>query len=84
MCCEWGQKHAFGSILELDRVISLWEVDEVSTNFYMVLGNVALHMVGKSFLVLIGIGNLLNIKRSKNYICVSVRKVSGEGSSHGR
>ena len=52
----------------------MWEVDEVSTKFYMVLGSVALHMVGKSFLVLIGIGNLLNVKRSiKLYICASVR-----------
>ena len=53
-------------------------MDEVSTKFYMVLGSVTLHVVGKSFLVLIGIGNLLNVKRSiKLYICVSVRKVLG-------
>ena len=63
MCCEWGKKMCCGSLLELGRFISLQEVDEVSTNFYMAVGGVICHMVGKSSLVLISVDNLLNVKR---------------------
>ena len=56
----------------------MWEVDEVSTKFYMVLGSVTLHVVGKSFLVLIGIGNLLNVKKEYKviYLCFSEEGVA--------
>ena len=56
------KKCYFGGIPELHRVILLQEVDEVSTKLYMVLGSVALHVVGKSVVVLAGIIDLLNVK----------------------
>ena len=46
----------FGSVLELGRVISLQEVDEVSTKLYRVLGSAIFHVVGKKCC------SLLNVK----------------------
>ena len=45
----------------------------MSTKFYLVLGSVTLHVVGKSFLVLIGISSLLNVKKEYKitYLCFS-------------